>query len=244
MAAATLALVLALALAGIALAGPETSRQQASYELTEQRPGLGTAERFVFDYVNPDDPAAKPPAVQRVVTILPRGARQDTSVPAACAAGDAALIAEGAAACPADSAIGGGVVTVDTGAPGPGRIVTADVEFFNNTDEFIYLNTIRGSGARTVIRAEVVGRRTITEAGMLPGTPPDGGAIDTVDITVAEVSREIDGERRSYITTPRRCRGRRGDRHWTTRVQFGYGDGVTQTVATPTACRRGNGRGR
>ena len=234
---AALALVVALAVGAVALAGDD-SRQLASYTLTEQRPASSTAEDFQFDYRNPSDPKGKPPAVTRVVTTLPRGARYDTSAPGQCKATDAELTASGAEACPPESAIGGGVVTVDTGVPGPGRIVTADVELFNNEDEFIYLNTVRGSDARTVIRAEVKKRGRITVAPMLPGTPPDGGAIDTVDITVAEISRKIDGERRNFITTPRSCRGRRSDPHWTTRVRFGYGDGVTQTVATHTPCLR------
>jgi hypothetical protein len=238
----TIVVVVALALAATGFAY-DGSRQEASFTLTEQRPGRATAERFAFDYVNPDDPEAKPPAVRRVVTVLPRGAAYDPSVPGSCTASDAELIAQGAAACPADSAIGGGVVTVDTGFPGPGRIVTADVEFFNNeTDadgEFIFLNTVRGSSARTVIRADVDGRRTITDAGMLPGTPPDGGAIDTVDLTVAEVSRKIEGERRNYVTTPPRC-PKRG--HWNTRVHFTYADGVTQTVKSASECKRKRGR--
>ena len=226
----------AFALAALASAGSDYDRQTSTYLLTEHRPGQGTSETFVFDYTNPDDPEAKPPAVQKVTTILPRGGRYDTSVPGLCTATDAELIAQGGSACPADSAIGGGVVTVDTGAPGDARIVTADVEFFNNTDEFIYVNTVRGSGARTIIRAAVERRQTITNAGMLPGTPPDGGAIDTVDIHVDNVTREVDGELRNYITTPSVCRGRRSDPHWTTRVEFGYGDGVTQTVPTQTPC--------
>ena len=220
------------ALAGAALAAGPTDRQTSSYTLTETRASSPTSERFVFDYVNPDDPEAKPPAVRKVVTILPRGARYDTSAPELCTATDAEPIAQGGSACPPGSAIGGGVVTVDTGIPGEGRIVTADVEFFNNADEFIYVNTVRGSEARTIIRAEVEGGRTITDAGMLPGTPPDGGSIDTVDLTVENVSR--DG--RDYITTPPVCRGRRSDPHWTARVQFTYPDDVTQTVPTQTPC--------
>jgi hypothetical protein len=177
--------------------------------------------------------------VRKVVTILPRGARYDTSVPAACTASDAELTAQGGAACPPESAIGGGVITVDTGLPGDARIVTADVEFFNNTGEFIYVNTVRGTAARTIIRASVEGRLTVTDAGMLPGTPPDGGSIDTVDITVENVSATVDGVVRDYITTPKRCRGRKHDRHWTTRVAFTYADGVTQTVPSHTPCRQG-----
>jgi hypothetical protein len=227
-----------LALTTSALA-QEASYQESSYTLTQTRPDRPTGEDFRFDYVNPDDPEAKPPAVRRVVTVLPRGARYDTSVPGSCTAGDAALMAQGADACPPDSAIGGGVITVDTGVPGPGRIVTADTEFFNNAEdpegEFIYLNTVRGSGARTIVRADVTRRRTITEAPLLPGMPPDGGAIDTVDVHVDKVVRRVDGERRGYITTPRRCR--RG-RTWIARVKFTYDGDVTQTVPTANPCTR------
>jgi hypothetical protein len=231
---ALLALAAPLALAGTG------SRQTASYQLSEQSPSRSTAEHFSFDYVNPDDPEAKPPAVRRVVTILPRGARYDARAPASCTASDAELTATGGDACPAKSAIGGGVITVDTGVPGPGRIVTSDTEFFNNaTDpdgEFIYLNTVRGTGARVIVRADVKRRRTVTNASLLPGTPPDGGSIDTVDVTVAEVSRRVDGELRRYMTTPRRC-PERGS--WLTRVRFTYEDDVTQTVRDQTPCRQG-----
>jgi hypothetical protein len=235
------ALIAALAAlsAGIAVAA-DPPRQTASYTLTEKRPAHPTGERFRFDYVNPDDPDAKPPAVRQVVTILPRGARYDASVPGSCTATDEELIASGAAACPPDSAIGGGVVTVDTGFPGPARIVTADIEFFNNADdpdgEFIYLNTVRGTGARTVIRADVTGRRTITNVPLLPGTPPDGGAVDTVDVEVANVARTVGGKRRGYITTPRRCPR---SRTWRASLRFTYDDGYSQTVTTKNRCRRG-----
>jgi hypothetical protein len=231
---ASLAAVVTAALlgsVGIALAGG--SRQEAHYTLSSHRPHHGTSEHFVFDYRNPNDPKGKPPAVRRVVTILPRYAHYNPAIPGSCTASDAELMAQGAKACPKGSALGGGVVTVDTGIPGPERIVTADVKFFNNaTDrrgEFIYLNTVRGSGARTVIRADVKRRKTITQAGMLPGTPPDGGAIDTVDLKVKAVhSRKGD-----YITTPRRCPARG---FWRTRVRFTYGDDVTQTVPDRTRC--------
>ena len=141
----------ALLLAGsaIAVAQEDSPYQTSSYTLDQKRTVRPTNEHFQFDYVNPEDPEAKPPAVQKVVTILPKGARYDASVPGSCAAGDEELMVQGAAACPEDSRIGGGVITVDTGVPGPGRIVTADTEFFNNAEdpegEFIYLNTVRGT---------------------------------------------------------------------------------------------------
>lgn len=220
------------AVPALALAG-SSSRQEASYKLTEELPGHGTGEHFKFDYVDPDNPAAKPPAVEKVVTKLPRRGHFDVTVPGSCGATDAELMALGADACPEDSLIGGGVVTVDTGLPEPGRIVTADVVFANNADdpegEFIYVNTVRDAPlARTVIRADVRRRKTVTLAGMLPGTPPDGGAIDTVDLEVDSISRGKD----NYITTPPRCR--RG--YWVTKVRFFYPDDVSQVERTRTPC--------
>jgi len=239
-----LAVALTGLLAATAAALQEGSRQTSEYTLTETRAGHPTAEDFVFDYVNPDDPEAKPPAVRHVVTVLPRGGRYDASVPASCTATDAELTAMGGAACPEDSAIGGGVVTVDSGTPGPARIVTADVEFFNNAEdpdgEFIYVNTIRDTGARTIIRADVRKRRTITNAGMLPGFPPDGGAIDTVDLHVDDVRRTVDGEERAYITTPPSCRPKGT---WLPRVKFTYADGVSQVVRTEVPCTGGEAAG-
>ena len=231
--------VLVAVLIPVGLAAGSGPRQAATATLTEERPGRSTGEHFAFDYVNPDDPSGKPPAVAKVMTVLPRGGRFDPSVPDSCTASDAELMLSGGAACPPGSAIGGGVITVDTGLPEPARIVTADVEFFNNaTDpegEFIYVNTVRGTPARVIIRADVTKHATVTEAGFLPGTLPDGGAIDTVDVDVAEVSRVIDGKRRNYITTPRRCPK---SKRWTTRVEFTYPDGVTESVKTKNKCRR------
>jgi hypothetical protein len=226
-------LAVVLGFAAIAIAG-SGSRQTAKFTLSQKQPGKSTGERLVIDYVNPNDAAAKPPAVRRVVTVLPLKARFDTTAPARCTATDAELMLEGGSACPAGSRVGGGDVTVDTGAAGPGRFVEAQVEFFNNTNELIFLNTVRDSGARTVIRAEVRRHKTITVVEPpLPGTPPDGGAIDTVDIALKAVSRMRDGERRNYITTPPHCPPRG---YWITAVRFIYRDGVGQTVKNRVRC--------
>ena len=240
----TLVLAALVVAAGALPAAPSSSqgtgaRQASSFALSEKRPARATSEHFRFDYVDPANPDGKPPVVRRVETILPHTARYDVSVPGSCSASDEELTTRGSAACPPDSAIGGGVVTVDTGLPGEARIVTADVEFFNNAQdpdgEFIYLNTVRGTGARTVIRADVTLRRTITEVDTLPGAPPEGGSIDTVDVRVTNVSRVVEGRRRHYITTPRRCPA---NGRWIARVSFSYGDGVTQTVPTANRCTR------
>jgi hypothetical protein len=223
----------AVAVPSGALAGSGGSYQEAKLKFTKERPGASTGMRVHIDYRDPADPDAKPPAVRRVVLKLARGARIDTLAPEWCTASDAELMATGADACSPGSKLGGGDVTVDTGFPGPGRFVDAHIDFLNNDHELIYVNTVEATTARTIIRAAVRRRRIITDAGMLPGTPPDGGAIDTVETFIPALSRTVDGQRRRYVRTPRHC-PERG--FWINRITFTYANGVTQTTRNHSRC--------
>lgn len=230
---------------GTALAAPAAqaadpaSRQTATFKFTKQRPGVPSGLVFRVDYVHPDDPAAKPPAVRTVVEKLARGGRFDTSAPAACTASDVELTLLGPAACPPDSRVAAGDLTLDTGLPGPGRFVEVGVDFFNNTNEFIFLNQPGPLDVpRVVVRASVTADERMSAAPFLPGAPPDGTAVDTVAVRDRVVTRQAGGEIRSYVTTPPRC-PRRG--FWVNRTSFTYADGVTQTVRTRSRCERGDG---
>jgi hypothetical protein len=167
------------------------------------------------------------------VETLPEGARFDTTVPAQCPATDAQLVAMGESACPPGSKVGSGFIRIDTGFPGPNRFVAVDVAFLNNADQLIFLNTTRDSGARVVNRSTIQGGRLTSSAPPLPGTPPDGGAIDVVQTRLESISREVGGVRRGYITTPTVCPSQGA---WTTALSFTYADGVTQTVGSPSPC--------
>jgi hypothetical protein len=228
---AVLAALFSLAVVAASAADTTGSRQSAELTFGKKRPGVGTGLFVGIDYVNPANPSAKPPAVRRVVIQPAQGARFDTSVPDLCTATDAQLTALGESACPAGSKVGEGVVTVDTGIPGPGRFVTADVDFLNNTNQLIYVNTVRGTLARTIIRAQVSPSQIVTDAGMLPGTPPDGGAIDTVDVHFPPIVRGG----RAYVTTPPSCPR---SRFWVNRMTFTYADGVQQSVDSTSPCKR------
>jgi hypothetical protein len=232
------ALVLAcgvvLALWGTATTGAQTgARQSATAKFVKQRPGVPSGLRFRVDYVNPNDPNAKPPAVSKVVETLARGARFDTSVPERCEATDAELLRLGEGACPPGSKVGTGYIRIDTGFPEPNRFLEEDVAFLNNTNELIFLTTDRAYGVRFVSRATVQGRRLTSSAPPLPGTPPDGGAIDVVRTHLAQISKVAGGEVRGYITTPLRCPQ---SHRWVNSLRFTYADGVTQSVASPSRC--------
>jgi hypothetical protein len=230
---AALVAMVGFALVPAAAGAQSGSRQSAELTFLEREPGTPTALDLDIDYVNPQDPSAKPPAVRRVVEELAVGAQIDTSIPARCSATDAQLMAQGPAACPADSRVGQGTVTIDTGLPEPGRFIVADTVFLNNTNQLILVSTERGSGARVVTRAVAEGRRIITELAALPGAPPDGGAIDVVDFRLNQVSREIGGVRRGYITTPGDCPE---SQSWRNTITFTYADGVSQTTSTDSSC--------
>jgi hypothetical protein len=169
--------------------------------------------------------------VRKVVSDFAEGTHINTSVPEQCTATDAQLMVQGATACPAGSKVGGGFVRIDTGFAGDARFLNEDVSLLNNEDELIFLFTDRASGARVVNRAVVEGSRTTTTAPPLPGTPPDGGAVDVVQLELDEISRR--GGERGYITTPGECPNNRA---WTNAVSFTYADGASQTVETESPC--------
>ena len=221
----------ALGLAFAASAIAASDRQRAKFEFTTEKPGKPSGLRLDIDYVNPDDRDAKPPAVRRVVEILARGSRIDTSVPDRCQASDAELIAEGESACPPDSRVGDGTIRIDTGVPGPERFIDADVVFLNNTDELIFVSTERDTGNRVVTRSQVDKRQIVNTAPPLPGAPPDGAALDEVHATL---DRIVAGGK-AYIRTPSNCpQGRR----WRNKIHFTYSDGVSQKETMDNRCRR------
>jgi hypothetical protein len=217
----------------VALAQGEAPYQTASIDFGTTTPAIATYEDIAIDYVNPSEPDGKPPAVRKVETFLQGGARYHSSAVALCTASDAELMAQGEAACPPESKIGEGFTTVDTGVSGPGRFVEVDIDFFNNTGELIYLNTVRGAGARVVVRGQAYKRRVVTELDMLPGSPPDGGAIDTVQIRIGTLAGAPDAEPSGYLTTPPRC-PRRGT--WINRIRFTYANGQTQETSNEVPC--------
>src|SRR3954447_8799087 len=232
--AAVAAVCAAVALSGAASALAGTgSRQSAKVVFVEHRPGLPSGLAFDVDYVNPSDPNGKPPAVRTVFETLAQDARFDTAVPARCDASDAQLMAAGASACPPASKVGTGYLRIDTGFPEPTRFFDVDVTFLNNTNQLIFLSTERSTGVRVVSRAPIQGSHLTSTAPTLPGTPPDGGALDLVHTRFDAISRVVGGVRRGYITTPSACpRGRT----WTNTLAFTYADGVTQTVASRSPC--------
>lgn len=224
---------LALLSAAAPAAAQTGSRQTATVKLSEQRPGTSSGLQLGIEYRNPGDPAAKPFAVQRIITTLAQGARIDTSVPAQCDLADADLMANGTRGCPAGSIVGSGVVTLSSADASPTS--TMDITLVNNANELIFVAATQGAvGARLVIRSPVRGNTITTEVPRLPAGPPDGAtAIRKVGLTIGEVSKKDGANTLGYITTPPVCPGSGA---FANAATFNYFDGISQTVPSLSAC--------
>ena len=232
--------VLALALLGVsAVAVAVVYRESIVFTFAGQKqPGASAPLRLDIEYVNPDDPSAKPPAVQTVVEKLAAGTKIDTSVPDRCTASDPELIAQGASACPPGSIVGGGKVNLDSGIPGPARIFHFNVTELNAENELILLfESTDVPGQRTPSHAAIKGATITAESPPIPGGPPDGfTAIKSVHLTVNAVTKGG----KNYVTTPSTCPA---SGSWTNSITFTYRDGKTETRTSNSPCTKDGGGG-
>jgi hypothetical protein len=229
---AAVATVAALVALAAPAAAQDESRQTATVVFDQNRPGASSGAQLAIDYVNPADAEAKPFAVQKVVIAFAEGTKIDTSVPEACTASNAQLIAAGAGACPAGSRVGGGELDLDSGVPGPARVLQNTVTMLNNRGELILVLDSRSEpGTRIVARGVIDGATITTEVSPVPGGPPDGFvAIKRVRLALEARSSGGGG---SYITTPASCGA---DGAWTNRITFTYRDGASQTTTNTSPC--------
>ena len=136
---------------------------------------------------------------------------------------------------------GGSTPDTGMGAGSVPRVIESRVVFFNAKDELILFTQSTNAGdppIRTSGRVRV-GPGTLTSmVPPVPGSPPPDPflALKRVRVALDPVTREINGRRQAFITTPAVCPPAR---RWLAEASFSYRDGVTQTAASPpSACRR------
>jgi hypothetical protein len=179
-------------------------------------------------------PGGDPPHLRKMISYSPSGMRFDTSVPARCTATDLELALRGMAACPPDSRIGGGTVEGKfMGSPN-----TLEADSLNNTDEQIIV--ARSPLFASVTRGKVHPDGSIGFAAptCFPALQPAGCPVDDAlqlgsDIAVPPLTRTVDGESRSYLTTPPSCPAAG---YWETPIRFWWADGTEDTVVTRQPC--------
>src|SRR5688572_19284349 len=115
--------IAAAALGANAAAVSEPPRQTYSERFTTDLPSTSTGRMYTIDFFNPDDSEAKPHSFSHLHVELADGARFDTAALPQCKASDAELMAAGERACPEGSRVAEDETVIDTGIPGPGRLV-------------------------------------------------------------------------------------------------------------------------
>jgi hypothetical protein len=170
-----------------------------------------------------------PPAITSLDIALPEGTAFDGRAVPACTASDAELLVLGRLACPAETQIGNGTISVDTGAGPPIDPATTTTVWYNGGDHLIELVLAPGAPAALAReRLYVRNGHLVADIRLFPGGPPN-------NTSVTEVTFDI-YQRGSYFTTPPSCPR---TKQWTFTAEYGFNDGSTQTVAATTPCTRG-----
>jgi hypothetical protein len=171
--------------------------------------------------------------LRRLVIVLPRGTRADTSVPGQCTASDMEIMLVGESACPASAQVGTGQVTVEQFGLGQ---ATYNSVLYNAPGQQLEL-VESGQRVISVVHTYVHGT---TLDGPVPtcvtgGDPPTGCPFDQVTLVSNHLSmRAIRVAHRNYGTTPPRCPR---SRLWTGHLRFYYADGSVDRLTYQIRCR-------
>lgn len=228
--------------AALAVAAPAGADSSAagdfSFQFSSTQPGEPTGLEFRQLYKNPNDPNAKPSPVRRFLFAAPPGSVFDGSAVPVCNATDQEFQQMGKAACPAESVVGEGFITVMTGMPGE-QPFPLDTTVFNSGDGIVELFTEQGTGIfLSIERPEFRGANAFedTDIAPTPGGPPDFQSAAREAYIEFPVSRGADG--RSFITTPPECPA---SKRWTARFEWTNGDGNSYSNTHAMACNPSGG---
>ena len=178
-----------------------------------------------------------PPAlrVTRIVFALPAGTRFNTAAATRCSV--ATLQAQGAAGCPAGSAIGDGTAAAITGTPlDP---IRQNVAVYATATGLAAILTGLGTA---VLPLKLKDNKITADLPRLcrpPGTLADGCAsgdilLQALDITLDAKSKGSGSKLKRLITTPARCVGGR----WRSSATYTFANGDTELRRSNTSCRR------
>jgi hypothetical protein len=204
-----------------------------SFQFSSTQPGTPTGLEFRQLYKNPNDPNAKPSPVRRFLFGAPEGSVFDGAAVPACNATDQQFQQMGKAACPAESVVGAGFITVMTGTPGE-QPFALDATVFNGGDGIIELFTEQNTGLFLAIeRPSFRGAATFedTDVAPTPGGPPDFQSAAREAYLAFPLSRGPDG--RSFITTPSECPA---SGLWTARFEWTNADGNSYSNTDDMTC--------
>jgi hypothetical protein len=227
--AAMAAAVLLTAGAGTVLGG-ETDRAEYDFTLTSHAPAAPSGVSVRVFFKDPDDGEAKPPALDTAELDLPPGMKIDDEALPQCEATDDDFQMRGRAACPDDTRVGAGAVTVMTGVS-PADPSTLDIVAYNGPGELIEVVFFPDTNAVAGIdRVTIEDGKLVAHPPSPPGGPPDGRT--AIRELTLEVPARTGPAGREYITTPPECPAG----GWISRGHFGFADGGKTVVESRTPC--------
>lgn len=223
-----LAATILLATLTAATAAPAAAGDRADFDLrfAEPTPSTPTTWTLHLRYKAPGDPEAKPPAIRRLVLRPPAGTHLNVDDHPACDATDLEIQLLGDRACPPDSRLGSGTLTVMTGFGPLLDPFPTDLSLFSTRDGMIEVLKEVHTGLVLAIERLTIrdGALTLTPA-VVPGGPPD----------FKMAARDIDWDVTSagWLTTPSECPD---SGEWTSTGAFTFDDGATVTETSTTPC--------
>jgi len=232
-AAGTVALaLLAVIPAGAAVRNEHTLTLKPSAKKTKT--STGATIRFDRNFT-PPPAGTKPLLVTKIVFALPEGTKFNTAAATRCSL--AALQAQGAAACPADTAIGAGTAVGATGTI-LGNVTQQVAVFATDKGMAVVLK-----GLSSAVLPLTLSKHRITAVlpriCLPPGTPANGCAsgevvLKALDVTLKAKTRGSGSKVKRLITTPATCRTGK----WKSRATYTFANGDTEAVTSTATCRR------
>jgi hypothetical protein len=183
----------------------------------------------------PPPAGSRPLLVTKIVFALPEGTKFNTAAATRCSL--AALQAQGAAACPADTAIGGGTAVAITGTI-LGNITQQVAVFATDTGMAALL-----TGVQSAVLPLTLSKHRITAVLPRVCVPPGSAANDcangdivlkSLDITLKAKTKGSGAKAKRLITTPKTCK----TGTWKSRATYTFANGDTETVTSTSKCRR------
>lgn len=225
----------------VALAAPAPASADSipagdfNFPFTSTQPGSPTGIVLYVLYKDPKDPNAKPSAVDRILFTAPEGTVFDGTAVPACKATDSELQQRSKAACPPESVVGEGFITVMAGIPGESsKGYPLDATVFNTGDALIELFTEQGTGAYTAHERLPFRSKNSFEGPNIADTPglgSDGRSAAREVSIVFPLTRGPSGK--SFITTPPDCPA---SRRWTAYFDWRNADGNSYTNKSEMPC--------
>jgi hypothetical protein len=202
---------------------------------TSTQPGAPTGMVLYVLYKDPNNPNTKPSAVDRILFTAPEGTVFDGTAVPACKATDSEFQQRGKAACPPESVVGEGYITVMTGVPGESSGgFPLDATVYNSGDGVIELFTEQGTGAFTALERLPFRSKNSFEGPNIADTPglgSDGRSAAREVSIVFPLTRGPSGK--SFITTPTDCPT---NRRWTSRFDWRNADGNSYMAKSDMPC--------